>query len=140
VKEEPVLCDENTYPDKDVTDTILGEAGVLWASFFDFIHSDHPDFQEEWNFYRDGGRWLLKIVRKKRTICWVSVLKGAFRVTFYFSDKALEAISGSGIPLELKEQFRDGRRYGKIRALTILMEDEAHIQYAEELIRIKMKI
>ena len=41
----------------------------------------------EWRYYQDGKAWLCKITFKKRTICWLSVWDGFFKVTSYFPQR-----------------------------------------------------
>ena len=78
--------------------------------------------------------------RKKKTIFWLSVIKDTFRTTFYFSDKAKQAIADSSISDELKDQYTGGKRYNKIRGLTIIYKNKRAVEYAKKLIAIKMSI
>ena len=136
--EQPILKDQDQYPTEQVIYSCLGEAQTLWISFFEHIQEHHPDFSEEWRYYKDGHNWLLKVTRKSKTVFWTSVLKDAFRITFYFTDKVEEAISNADISDELKEQFKNGKRYGKLRALSIVFRDAMDIEYAKALIAIRL--
>ena len=136
--EEPILKDQDQYPTDEVIASVLGGRKKLWDLFFETIHEDHPDFTEEWRYYKDGKNWLKKVVRKSKTVFWVSVVKEAFRITFYFTDKAEDAINTSDIPDELKEQFKKGKRYNKIRGLTVVFKIKKDIKYAKTLIGIKL--
>jgi hypothetical protein len=49
-------------------------------------------------------------------------------------------ISNSSISEELKEQFKNGKRFGKIRAITVLMDKKESVEFVKELIEIKLKI
>ena len=137
--EQPALKDQDQYPTKDVIYAHIGNAKPLWTSLFDYIHKNHSDFSEEWRYYQDGKAWLLKTTRKSKTIFWTTVSKDSFQITFYFTDKVEEAIRKSAISDELKEQFSSGKRYGKLRALTIAFRDELDIEYAKSLIAIRLK-
>ncbi|MFH1942077.1 MAG: DUF3788 family protein [bacterium] len=128
--ERPILTDKAQYPTEEVIDSHIGNSRKLWFSFFEYIHTNHPDFSEEWKYYNDGKSWLLKVTRKSKTIFWLSILKDTFRTTFYLSDKAEPAIFNSAISDELKEQFRNGKRYNKIRDLTIIFKSTKDIEYA----------
>ena len=46
----------------------------------------------------------------------------------------------STISNTLKEQFQDGKRFGKIRGLTLQMNNEQNIEFVKELISIKLNI
>jgi hypothetical protein len=59
--EQPVLSDANKFPSEDIIFSHIGKTKALWISLFEHIHANHPDFAEEWRYYRDGKSWLLKV-------------------------------------------------------------------------------
>ena len=136
--EQPVLADKNQFPTEDVIYSHIGKSKALWLSLFEYIHESHPDFAEQWRYYLDGKSWLMKVTRKSRTIFWLSIVEGSFRTTFYFGDKAGDAILNSSLSEGLKRQYRDGKRYGKIRGLTILHKNKRDVENAKKLIEIKL--
>lgn len=138
--EKPILADPDQYPTEEVIHACIGKRkAALWISFFEMLHEQHPDFSEEWRFYQDGKNWLMKVTRKSKTIFWLSVWKKAFKITFYFSDRAETLINDSDIPEDWKAEFKQGKRYGKIRGLTIDFSKKKDIEYAESLICIRLK-
>lgn len=138
--EQPILSDKNQFPTEEVIFSHIGKSKTHWQTLFEYIHSNHPDFSEEWRYYNDGKSWLMKVVRKSKTIFWLSIIKGAFRITFYFTDRAEQAIKESRISEELKKQFREGKKYGKIRGLTIVFKTKKDIEYAKSLLAIKLTV
>ena len=138
--EQLVLDNQEEFPSEEVIFSHLGRTKVHWLSLFEHIHSSYPEFSEEWRYYKDGKSWLLKVTRKKKTICWISVLKKKFRITFYFTDIAEPAILNSSISDELKEQFKNGKYFNKIRGLTITFSNKKDIEYAKTLIEIKLSL
>lgn len=136
--EKPILNDPDVYPTNEVISTCLGKSMKLWDSFFEYIHDEYPDFSEEWRYYKDGKSWLLKVQRKSKTVFWTSIIKGAFRITFYLTDKFEESILNAEISDELKQQFKEGKHYGKLRGLTIVFRKKKDIEYAKEMINIKL--
>jgi hypothetical protein len=138
IMEQPVFSDASQFPTEEAVFYEIGKAKALWTALFEHVHSDHPDFTEQWKYYRDGKSWLLKVTRKKQTIFWLSVIKNGFRTTFYFTDKAEEILMSSGISVELKQKFRNGKHFNKIRGLTILHSKKKHVEDAKLLIGIKL--
>jgi hypothetical protein len=138
--EQAVLNDRNQYPTEEVIFSHLGKAKRLWLEFFRILHADHADFTEEWRYYSDGKSWLLKVTRKSKTIFWLSIIKGTFRITFYLPHRAEDAIKASSISNELKENFCKGNPLGKLRALTIVFEDKNDIENAMAAIAVKLSI
>jgi hypothetical protein len=138
--EQPVLTDKNQFPTEEIIASHIGKAKALWLLLFEGIHRDHPDFTEEWRYYLDGKSWLLKVTRKGKTIFWLSIVKGSFRTTFYFTDRADGAIARSALSDALKKQFRDGKHYGKIRGVTILYKKRGDVKDARELVELKLSV
>lgn len=134
-----VLTDKNQFPSEEIIFSHIGKTKIIWESIFKYIHSNHPDFSEQWRYYNDGKSWLLKITKKAKTIFWLSIIKNSFKITFYFGDKAEPAIMKSKISDSLKNQFKNGKRFGKIRGLTLPMNNKKNIEFVKELMSIKLK-
>ena len=137
--DEIILSNKDQFPTEEIIFSHIGKSKLIWQSLFEFIHSDYPEFNEEWRYYKDGGSWLMKVNKKSKTIFWLSIIKNAFSVTFYFGDKAQPAIMESKISDEVKDQFKNGKRFGKIRAITLVMKRKKEIEFVKELIPIKLK-
>ena len=136
----PILTNKDEFPSDEIIFSHIGKTKTYWISLFNYIRSNYPDFAEEWKFYKDGKSWLLKITQKKKTVCWISVYKYKFKITFYFTDRAESAIMESSISEELKEHFKTGKYFNKIRGLTITFSKKEDINFAITLIEIKLKI
>ena len=133
----PCLNDQTEYPDDQVLKSCLGEAMGAWDRFAALLQSDYPNYSGEWRYYNDGKSWLYKITRKTKTICWVSVCRGKFTTTFYFPDRAESLIVNSTLRKKYIEQFVNGRRFGKTRALTVDIRKIADLSTTKKLIAIK---
>lgn len=135
-----ILSDKNQIPTEEIIFSHIGKSKVIWESIFKYIHVNHPDFTEQWRYYNDGKSWLMKVTKKTNTIFWLSIIPKSFTITFYFGDKAEQSIMKSTISDALKEQFKNEKRYGKIRGLTLIMNKKQNVEYVKELISIKLKI
>jgi len=138
--EAPILTDKDQFPSEEIIYSHIGKAKILWQSFFEFVHTNHPDFLEQWRYYNDGKSWLLKVTRKSKTIFWLSVVKDSFKTVFYFPQKAEDAIIESTIPEELKEQFTNRNKNSKITGIRILFKNKKDIESAKKLIEIKLSV
>ena len=139
-KVTPVLSDKSVEPTEEIIFHIIGEKKVIWKTFMEYLSENHKDIIGGWHYYNDGKSWLFKAVQKKKTIFWLTVLENAFKVTFYFGDKAEPVIEASNLPQVLKDNFKVGQRYGKIRAISLKMNEPGDIESVKELIGIKKKI
>ena len=135
--EAHVLTDPKQFPGDEVIFSHLGARRALWEALFSFIHSEHPDFTEQWRYYNDGKSWLLRVSRRKKTVFWLSVIEGSFRITAYFTDKSREAILASALSAELKEQYDKGRSFGKLCGITITFRKKSDVKDARALIALK---
>ena len=138
--EERCLSDPEQSPDDEILSGCLKRAKATWDGFLSLLEESYPAFSAEWRYYRDGKSWLYKVTKKKKTICWVSVWAGAFKVTFYLSDKAEELITASKLNTECIDQFVHGRRYGKIRGVTVIARKKADLKAIRTLIEIKEQL
>ncbi len=135
-----VLSDRNQFPTEEVVFSHIGKSKRLWQSFFKHLHAEHKDFAEEWRYYNDGKSWLMKVTRKAKTIFWLSLIKDTFRITCYFTEKAEGAIRESSLSGTLKEQFRNGKTFGKIRGLTVTFQNADDIEDAKTLLALKLSM
>jgi hypothetical protein len=74
-------------PTDDQLSTELGAARAVWDELLTTL--DLP--VQEWNSYSRKAGWSLKLKLGKRTIVYLSPLRGAFRVTFILGPKAVAA-------------------------------------------------
>jgi hypothetical protein len=125
-----VLIDPSVYPDDDLIFSIIGSNSVYWKNLLASIREAYPSSEEVWKFYKDGNNWLFRVILKKKTLFWIGLLEGSFRITFYFGDKAEPVILKSSLPENIKTTFMEGKRYGKIRAITIKVNSQEDIDNA----------
>ena len=138
--EKPCLKDQNEYPNDEVLSRYLGEVKNTWDAFIYFLKENYPLFSTEWRYYNDGKNWLFKITKKKKTICWISVFENRFKTTFYFTAKAEELLRSSKLKKEYVDQFINGKNYGKIKGLTVEINEPADLDMTKILIEIKEKV
>jgi len=137
-KETYVLSDKEVIPTDDLIFSTLGDKKILWQNIMKYASG--KDINGSWNYYNDGKQWLYKVVQKKKTIFWTALLKDTFRVSFYFGDKAEPIIDASDLDHSIKDDFKSGKRYGKIRAISIKMKDSSDVETVKKLIDIKTKL
>ncbi len=115
-----LLRDSEIFPSDVILKDALGEAVYkVLESFLKTISADEYGLTIEWRYYNDGKAWLAKVVYKKKTILWLSVWKGFFKTSFYFTEKHLEAIAALGISGKIKEEFAVAKIVGKLIPMII---------------------
>jgi hypothetical protein len=138
--EKPCLNDHNEFPNDEVLSRYLGKVKTTWDLFNNFLSENYPSFSGEWRYYRDGKSWLYKLTKKKKTICWVSIYPNKFKTTFYFSDKVENLITRSNLDQAYMDQFINGKRYGKIRGITVEIKKSTDLNPTKTLIEIKEQL
>ncbi len=136
----PILHDPKIFPTERVIASHIGASKTYWDTLFTHIHNDLPELKEEWRYYNDGKSWLMKATRKTKTMFWLGVVDGAFRVTFYFTDKASEALKQSSISQALKKQFYEGKYYNKIRGITVMVKSKRSVEDVRRLLEMKLAL
>ena len=135
-----MLSDKEIFPTDEVLFSIIGYKMDLWKILMNSVKDKYPDSSGGWNYYNDGKRWLFKMTRKKKTIFWTTIFEDSFKVTFYFWDKAEPFIFSSDLPDIMKNDFKTTKRYGLLRAITIIINKQSDIDTVLMLISIKLKI
>lgn len=133
-----VLSDKKVFPTDEVIFSHIGTSKPLWIELFDFLHSEYPDLTPQWRYYNDGKSWLMKMSRKAKTIFWLGVTDGSFRITSYFTDRAKKDILSSGLSVGLKRGYQKGKTYGKLRGITITFKHARDLKDAKTLIALKL--
>jgi hypothetical protein len=104
------------------------------------VKDNYKNITEEWRYYNDGKQWLFKMQQKKKTIFWASILKDTFRITFYFGNKAESVIEGSTLPQKVRDDFRDARRFGTLRPISTIVNENLDLDNILKLIDVKVKL
>jgi hypothetical protein len=126
--EHPLLNDPAVSPTAELLEEALGRAYPALRAFTDTILSDEFSLIPEWRYYRDGKAWLCKITSGKRTAAWLSVWRGYFKVTLYFTEKSGAGIDELAIADSLKEQYRSHRPVGRLKPLVVEVKKKAQLR------------
>ena len=139
-KENTLLSDKETIPTDDLIFSLIGDKKNLWKSIMEHMKEQYPESGGQWKYYNDGKRWLFKMIWKKKTVFWISLIKNTFRITFWFPDRAQQAIESSELPMSLKKEFTNAKKYGSTRGLTLIINDLSDVENVRVLVAIRTKI
>lgn len=134
------LIDESTEPVDDLIFSIIGENSLVWKQTMSYLDEHHSDISYIWKYYNDGKIWMLRILKKKNTICWIYLHDNTFRIAFYFAERFENAIMASGLSGQLKEQYRQAKPFNKSRAIYIDVDNPKDIDQIKVLVDLKMKL
>jgi hypothetical protein len=131
---------KNRRPTEAAIVRALGRAGAAWHLLFEQIESEHPDLSETWNYYADGKSWLLKVARRSKTVFWLSVEEGGFRVSFFFPDRLAGVLLDNDLSEECKTAIRETVPTGKLRAVTVRFGPKRRVRDVMTLIALKASL
>jgi hypothetical protein len=123
-----ILRDPLIYPSVEVLENALGCAAYeAFNSFMHTITSADYGLTYEWRYYSDGKSWLCKISHKKKTVMWLSVWNGFFKISFYFTEKNLCEIETLGIADNIKEEFCKAKPIGKLIPMLFVVNNKQEL-------------
>jgi hypothetical protein len=140
MNDQLILQDPGEYPDEKVLGKKMGDLYLVYSELVTELTSPPRDLNHEWRYYRDGKAWLCRVGNKKKTVLWISVLEGYFKVAFYFSAKAGEGIEKLEIAEDLKSDFRARGFIGKVKPLVIRVSDQSRMGDILKIAEYKTKI
>ena len=114
---EQRLRDPDAFPTPLVLEKALGTPYPVLAEFLRTVESERFECSQEWRYYKDGKAWLRKIVRKKKTVAWISVWSGHFTVALYFTERTGAGIADLAVESALKKNYRAAAPIGRLKPL-----------------------
>jgi len=137
---KPRLNDPNVYPDVHVLRHELGDAFKAYKLWCETIASEEFGIDIEWRHYKDGGAWLCKATRRKKTVCWLSVWQGYFKLGFYFTDRNADGIENLDIDPDKKAEFKNAPYSGKLKPLGFEIRDASALADAKVVMKYKISV
>ena len=138
MEENLLLRDSETYPSEEVLEDALGKENyVIFVELTKIITSAEFELKPEWNYYKDGKAWLCKVVYKKKTVFWLSILKKYIKTTFYFTDKTRQGALELAINENVKQNFEQRTTIGKLIPLVLEIDTVAQLEDLKVIIKYK---
>ena len=134
------LRDAEIFPSDRVLKDTLGDVYDVLESFLATITNEAFLLNIEWRYYNDGKAWLCKVQHKKKTILWLSVWEGFFKVSFFFTEKHLEAIAALDISETIKEEFSITKPVGRLIPMIIDVNNENQLNDLLTVVRFKKSL
>ena len=138
--EKIILTDPNVEPTDDVLEKETAELFPVLKGFLDTVESDEFRMSPEWRFYKDAKAWLCKICLKKKTVVWLSLSPGVFKLGFYFTEKTGAGIKDLNIKDSLKKSYETGKPSGKLKPLVVEVSNEDQLADAYTLMKYKSEL
>ncbi len=126
--ERPLLNDKNIPASDEVLHLYLGEGIHAFRKMMEILTGEEYGLIPEWRYYNDGKAWLCKMVFKKKTVFWLSVWDGYFKVSFYFVERHCPGILELDIDESIMEDFRSSKSFGTLYPVSMTISHEEQIR------------
>jgi hypothetical protein len=140
MKEIQRLCDPEIRPTDKVLADALGKVYTVYREFSQRLSGEESLWVPEWRYYNDGKAWLCKITHKKKTICWLSVWQGFFKVSLFFTAKTSEGVFNLPVDSAVKDEFRHNKPIGKLIPLVMRIRSKRQLKDVFILLRYKQEV
>lgn len=131
------LRDAEIVPSDKVLKDTLGDVYDVLESFLATITNEAYLLNIEWRYYNDGKAWLCKVQHKKKTILWLSVWEGFFKVSFFFTEKHLEAIAALDISEAIKTELASAKALGRLIPMIFNINNANQLEELLTVVRFK---
>ncbi len=133
--DKPLLNDAHIYPTDTVLTSILSNCIEVYQTFTGNL----PEYgvKLEWRFYNDGNAWLSKGISKRKTVFWISIWQGFFKVSFHFTEKTRLGVMDLPIANEMKTRMKNEQVKGKLVSLIIDVSESTQLKDVFTLISYK---
>lgn len=133
---EAQLKDKDIYPNENVIKEALGEAYSSYVKLYEMFET--LGLEHEWRYYNDGKSWLCKILKKKRTIIWVSVWKGYTKAGVYFPVSKIDLVMDLSLSQKTKERIEITPNIGKSKPCFFDIKDDSEFDDLRKIIELKI--
>lgn len=136
--EKMLLREKEVSPNSNVLMNLLGDVFIPYDELEEKLVA--KDLIYIWNYYNDGKAWLCKVQFKKKTVFWLSIWDGFFKLTFYFNEKNYVGIYDLGLEESIIKNFENTKLVGKFRQLIFEIRDNSQFEDIERVVEYKKSL
>jgi hypothetical protein len=134
-----IFDDKAIEPDAAAIAAALGARHPLWERLLDTLVHEHSDRRTAWAYYKKSTGWLLRVQRKKLTICTLLPTPEDFTVVFLLPERAVVAARAADLPAATLAAM-DGASVSRFgHAFNLFVKKEADLDGLAALARIKVE-
>jgi hypothetical protein len=138
--ETMLLREPEVLPTKEVLERVLGERFSVLNELVDIISKPENGLVLDWRYYKDGKAWLCKASYKKKTVFWLSVWDGFFKINFYFNQKNYLGVLDLELAEEIKNDFIKKVDHAKFIPLSMNVSEKDQIRDILKIINYKKNL
>ncbi len=121
-------------PEPETIAQLLQAAHPAYTEFSAYLNTPENGLDPAWLYYNDVKYWLCKVQHKKKTVFWLTIWEGCFKLTFYFTEKHTAGIQALVVDPAIKGQHLSNQQIGKLRPVTLQISQRSQLPDAYTLI------
>ncbi len=130
--------DKSRQPgDADLAEA-LGKTKKYWDEIIAHAAKEYEPLTEEWKYSGVKWGWSMRLIRKKRTILYLTPCKDYYFTGFVLGDRAVEAARQSDLPAPVMEVINSAPKYGEGTGFRLEIRTEEDLESSKILAGIKM--
>ena len=127
-----------TKPTETELGDALGPAGAVWDELLAKLAREHAADVHEWKCHSPKWGWSLRILRKKRTIVWLSPSTGCFEVLFILGERAMQAARAAKLPKAVAQTLATAPKYPEGTGVRLAVKSPRSLGALKQLAAIKV--
>ncbi len=122
--------------DADLADA-LGAAKTVWDDLLATLARDQIATSHEWKTHHAKWGWSLRVLKKRRTIVWLSPGRDGFNVLFILGPQAVAAARAARLPAKVRQALATAPRYPEGTGLRLVARSGRALPALRQLAAIK---
>ena len=116
----------------------LGPAKAAWDQLLTDLAQEHGVQGHEWKCHSPKWGWSLRVLRKQRTIVWLSPVQCGFQVLFILGAKAMLAARQAKLPQRIVQILDAAPKYPEGTGVRLVMKSAQSLGVLNQLAAIKL--
>lgn len=133
-----LLTEAEIFPDNAVISAGLGAGFKAYELFMS--QTAKLGIDVEWRYYNDSKAWLGKNTFKKKTVFWLSIWEGLFKISLFFTEKTRAGVYELAVSKEIKESLANQKPMGKLIPLVLELSAPDQLDDAISLVAYKQNL
>jgi hypothetical protein len=136
---ENAFIGKTTSPTATDVGGALGPAKGSWDRLLADLAAELGADVHEWKSYSPKAGWSLRVLRKKRTIVWLSPGNGCFEVVFILGGRAMEAARAAKLPKSVLQALETAPKYAEGTGVRLTVSSPRNLAVLKQLAAIKVE-
>ncbi len=135
---ENAFIGRTSKPTEADVSAALGPARATWDELLASLARQHAVEGREWKCHSPKWGWSLRVLRRQRTIVWLSPAVGGFNVLFILGDKAVTAARAAKLPASVAHALETAPKYPEGTGLRLVVKSSRSLATLKKLAAIKI--